>query len=59
MSETPVQYKVLQTSCNPDTMEHEQPSAPLDLLQIERMLLPLLNYVRKAQGKKPVIVPKG
>lgn len=63
MSETREVYSVdnnlLQTLCNPATMELEQPGAPLDLLMMERMLLPLLNQVRRAQGKKPVIVPKG
>lgn len=63
MSGTRVTYQVkqsdlLQTPCNPATIEQERTEAPLDLFQIERMLLPLINQVRKAQGKKPVIVPR-
>lgn len=30
-----------------------------DWAQMERMLIPLLNHVRKVQGKKPIIVPRG
>lgn len=62
MSETREMYQV-QTPLNPDanhvTLEQAQPDASLDLFQIERMLLPLLNEVRKQQGKKPVVVPRG
>lgn len=41
------------------TMEANQASMTVDLVQLERMLIPLLNWARKAQGKKPIIVPKG
>lgn len=58
MSETPVRY-LLKPDSNSGTMEQEQTCAPLDLAQMERMLIPLINSVRKAQGKKPIIVPKG
>lgn len=50
---------LLQTCDKPCTMEAGQAVALLDLVQMERMLIPLLNQVRKAQGKRPVIVPKG
>lgn len=42
-----------------DTLDAEQlPAAPLDLAHLERQLIPLLNWVRKLQGKKPIIVPR-
>lgn len=50
-------HTLLQPATNNATLEQEQ--APLDLAHIERQLIPLLNWVRKMQGKKPVIVPKG
>lgn len=54
-----VQY-LLKPYAKHDTLEPEQQRAVLiDLVQLERMLLPVLNQVRKAQGKRPVIVPKG
>lgn len=31
----------------------------IDWEHIERMLIPVLNIVRKNQGKKPIIVPRG
>jgi len=61
-SKTPyevIEANLLQTSRNSCTIEQDQLCAPLDLFQIERMLIPFLNQIRKAQGKKPVIVPKG
>ena len=59
MSETSVQY-LLKDYANSDTLDTEQlPVAPLDLAHLERQLIPLLNWVRKLQGKKPVIVPRG
>lgn len=61
MSEQRAVYQVpsnlLQSSQNSATLEPEQES--IDLQNFERMLIPVLNWVRKAQGKKPVIVPKG
>lgn len=61
MSETPVHYLL-----NPDTnhaiMDADKVVATQDSsdwAQMERMLIPLVNYVRKKQGKKPVVVPKG
>jgi hypothetical protein len=39
-------------------MAQEQAFA-IDLVTFERMLIPMLNEVRKAQGKRPVIIPKG
>jgi hypothetical protein len=63
MSEERAPYRVdanlLQSRDNSCTMDTEQPAILLDPLQLERMLLPLLNYARKAQGKRPVIVPRG
>lgn len=50
---------LLNTQPNHATLESEQPLSTMpDWLQLERMLLPLLNYARRMQGKKPVIVPK-
>lgn len=49
---------LLNTQPNHATLEVEQPSSVTDWLHLERMLLPLLNYARQMQGKKPVIVPK-
>jgi hypothetical protein len=62
MSEERVSYiatNLLQSRDNGCTIEQGQTSAPVDWLHLERMLLPLLNTARKAQGKRPVIVPKG
>lgn len=53
-----VEPNLLQSRDKPCTMEAGQAIALLDLVQMERMLIPLLNQVRRAQGKKPVIVPK-
>lgn len=53
------QQNCRQTLCNHDTISAEQVFVNLpDLAQTERVLIPLLNQVRKLQGKKPVIVPK-
>lgn len=50
---------LLNTEPNHATLEPEQSLLVIvDWLQLERMLLPLLNYARRMQGKKPVIVPK-
>lgn len=59
MSETGVNYLV-QSEQKHDTMESVAPHVSVrDLAQLERMLTPLLNQLRKMQGKPPVIVPKG
>lgn len=63
MSEQAVAYEVhsanlLQSRDNPATIEQEQPSASFDLSKLERMLIPIINEVRKQQGKKPIFVPK-
>jgi hypothetical protein len=51
---------LLQRPDNNDMIDARQPCAGVpDLQEAERMLIPLLNWVRRAQGKKPVIVPKG
>jgi hypothetical protein len=42
-----------QACCNPGT------TLLIDLVTFERLLIPMLNEVRKAQGKRPVIIPKG
>jgi hypothetical protein len=61
VSEEQVTYQV-QSLLKPDTkhvtLGHEQMPAPVDWASFERQLIPLLNWVRRAQGKKPVIVPK-
>lgn len=60
MSEIPVAY-LLKSEQERATLEPDQSPAelPSDWAQFERMLIPMLNYVRKVQGKKPVYVPKG
>lgn len=63
MSEDRIVYltamgSLLQTVDNTCIVEQERPSASIDLDKMERMLIPLLNEVRKAQGKKPIILPK-
>ena len=58
MSDTPIRY-LLNNYADRDTLEAEHVPATLpDLVVLERQLIPLLNWVRKVQGKKPVIVPK-
>lgn len=64
MSEERVQYgstNLLQTLGKPDIMD-VQPCADaeqIDWAHLERILVPVINYVRKAQGKRAVILPKG
>lgn len=48
---------LLQSPENLCTLEAER--EPVDWREFERMLIPLLNFARKEQGKKPVILPKG
>jgi hypothetical protein len=43
---------------NCSVMKQEQ-TCVIDLVTFERLLIPMLNEVRKAQGKRPVIIPKG
>lgn len=64
MTEQRVPY-LLQTVDKNATMEQEPIMEPIGIgsqniewLEIERMLIPLLNRVRKAQGKKPIILPR-
>jgi hypothetical protein len=51
---------LLHPEVNRATIEPGQaPGAPFDPAYLERILVPLLNWARQAQGKKPVILPKG
>lgn len=59
---------LLQTSRKPDTLEPEQRrrlmARSLDELEaeailLERTLIQMINQVRRMQGKRAVIVPKG
>jgi hypothetical protein len=50
---------LLRTPSNHATMPAVQLNASPDWQHLERMLIPLLNYARRMQGKKPVIVPRG
>lgn len=68
MSETRAVYEVLQTPRKPDTLQPEQRrrllARSLDELEaeailLERTLIQMLNEVRRLQGKRSVIVPKG
>lgn len=64
MSEQRASYRtpsdtLLQPDINSANMEPTQMPAPPDPAHLERMLIPLLNWARRAQGKKPVVLPKG
>lgn len=67
MSETGLEYKVLQSTCNNAIIEPQHLSLSTrnidelerELAEIERKLLPLLNAIRAMRGEKPVFVPKG
>lgn len=61
MSDTRAAQSLLKPDANHATMD-ARVTVELDLstlTQLERMLTPFLNEVRRAQGKRPVIVPKG
>lgn len=66
MSESREPYRVpqpnlLQTLDKGDIMDG-QPCADVELIDwahLERILVPVINAVRKAQGKRAVILPKG
>lgn len=62
MSEVKAEYRtqsLLNVDINHATLDDKPLESDSDWAQMERMLIPLLNYIRKAQGKRPVIVPKG
>lgn len=66
MSEERTSYNLLQSSCEPATIEQERRTLSTrnlqeldrELAEIERKLLPLLNTIRAMRGEKPVFVPK-
>lgn len=51
--------ELLKPAPNCDNVEMQEQQSNIDWAEVERALIPLLNKVRRAQGKKPVIVPKG
>jgi len=58
-----LEQRLLKPDANHVTLEECQESsdglrATNDWAQLERMLIPLLNHVRKVQGKKPIVVPR-
>jgi hypothetical protein len=59
VSEEKALYRVWTKPVDGATLDIEQLPIPVDPAHLERILIPLLNWARQAQGKRPVILPKG